>query len=319
MADASTSDPRSGLRFDVSRRFRPLDIVVLLAPPVVLLGIFALPSAVRAGLVFERTAPTLLTAFGAHFVHLQPAHLLGNLAVYALVAPTVYLLFLLAEARAEFLAVSATILLLFPFVLTGLDTLVLHRGTLVGFSGLAMAYTGVLPVAAFLLLDERTDVAVGLDDAPVFFLAGMSLIAVRVAPGRNGLLIAVVVTAVALAYAARIGRALPWPSWTRLRGLLDRSGYVELVLATPVVFAVAILAAFPTDPVGAGTVVNLFGHLLGYSLGFLATYVTVRLDRAVGGESPASPQSPPEPPADHTEGSADPEASSDGGTRDVSR
>lgn len=284
------SNGSMGFLEDVGRQAHRIDGPLLLLAPAVLVAVHTLPTPTRAGLVFDRAAPSLMTAFSAHFVHLEAAHLLGNLVVYALVVPVVYLLLLLGGRRSEFLAVLAVILSLFPLVLTALGTLVIGRGTLLGFSGLAMAFVGVLPVATFLFLDGWTTTDVGLDDAPILFFGGMALIAVRVVPVGLGLVVAAVATAFALVYLLRIVRSVPRPWLPRVRGLLRRSGYLELGLGSPVVFAVAILAAFPADPVRSDAVVDLFGHLIGYSLGFLAIYLTVQLDRAVGG--PAGPSRP---------------------------
>lgn len=317
MIDPSEPDAVPGFLSEVAGRSRALDWLLLSAAPAVLVAVHALPLPIREALAFARADPSLATAFTAHYVHLSTAHLLGNLAVYLLIAPTAYLLLLLSGRRSEFLAVTATVLLVFPFVLTGLDTIVIPQGTLVGFSGLTMAFIGVLPVAAFLFLDDRIEPAVGLDDAPSLFFAGLALISFRAVRSPTGLALTAVAALIALAYLIRIGRTLPRQPGRQLGGLLPRSGYVELAVASPVLFALAILAAFPTDPVRSGTVVNLYGHLLGYTLGFIATFLTVRLVRATGGEvQPLPATRVPPPDADGNDREAEPP---DGAKTDLNR
>lgn len=295
MTDTREDETAARFLAEVRERTHLVDLLVLGLVPAVLLAVFWLEPATREGLVFVRANPSLTTAFTAHYVHLERPHLLGNLAVYVLTAPTVYLLLLLSDRRAEFLMVTTTVLLGFPLVLTGLDTLVIDHGRLFGFSGLAMAFVGALPVALFLFLDERIEPAVGLDDAPLLFFVGIAIIAVRTVTGPVGWLLAAGTSLLALVYVGRLVRALPRPLTPELRASLRRSGYVELAVAAPVLFALAVWTAFPAEPASAGRVVDLLGHFLGYSVGFLAAFLAIRVDRALGAGRDVPPP-PPEPP-----------------------
>ncbi len=282
MADARAEPPT--FLAEVRRRSRPADWLLLLGPPVGLLAVQALPPATRASLAFSPARASILTAFTAHYVHFSAGHLAGNLATYLLIAPAVYLLLLLGGRRGEFQAFAVTVLGAFPFVLTALAALSGRPGTVAGFSGLGMAYVGALPAALFLFLDRRLDARVGLDDAPGLFLAGLAVVAVRAVPTTAGLAIAAAAGLLAVVYAFRLRRAVPGGSWAAVRRALGRSGYVELAAATPVLFVLALLAGFPADPLAPGTVVDLFGHFVGYALGFVSLYLSVRLVRAAGGE-----------------------------------
>ena len=305
--------PRSDARFlaEVRERIRPLDLLLLGLAPAVLLAVHAQPLPAREALVFVREAPLITTAFTAHFVHLRLDHLLGNLVVYGLMAPTAYLLLVLSGRRSEFLMVTVTVLLAFPFVLTGLDSLVIDRGRLFGFSGLAMGFVGALPVALFLFLDERIEPAVGLDDAPLLFFVGIGVIGWRSLEGPIRVPVIAGAGLVAIVYAVRLVRTLPRPLSTALRATLGHAGYVELAAAAPVLFVLAVWTAFPADPTRYGTVVNLLGHFLGYTLGFLATFLAVRIDRAVG-HGPDVPPPPPEPPIEGYEPEGDPPEGDEG-------
>jgi len=65
---------------------------VLAAVPVVLCAVFALPESTRRSLAFAYAEPTVLTAFTAHYVHLDVGHLAGNVAGYILLAGVGYAL-----------------------------------------------------------------------------------------------------------------------------------------------------------------------------------------------------------------------------------
>lgn len=279
-ASPGDSDRDRSFLGEVARRTSLADAVSLLAVPALLVGVFSLPRAARERLVFDHAAPTPVTAFTAHYVHLDAGHLSGNVGVYAMIVPAVYLLFLLGDDRKDLLAIGPTILLAFPFVLSTLALLLLGRGVLVGFSGLAMAFVGVLPVAFFRFVGDRIPREVDIDDSPVLFFAGTALIALRAAPSARGLAIAAVATLVALAYAVRLGRTIGRPTRAEVERTLRRPGYVELGAVSPILFLLSILVAFPGDPVTGGTVVNLYVHLVGYGLGFIASYITLRVGDA---------------------------------------
>ena len=292
MDTARAEDPGPGFLAEVLDRARPVDGLVLAVAPAALIGLQELSRADRAALAFDRAEPSLLTAFTAHYVHLEADHLHGNLAVYALVVPVVYLLFLLGGRRRAFLAVAVGVLAGLPLVLTGLGTAVIGRGIMAGFSGLSMAFVGVLPIALFGFLDDRLSSAVSVRDAPALFLAGVALVAVRAVPGREGWFIATGAAALAVHYGVRVAKGLERPVRPAAVAWLARGGYLELALVAPVVFGLAIWAGFPTDPAREGSVVDLLGHVLGYGLGFLVPYVGVLL---AGGRRPPPPP-PSEPP-----------------------
>lgn len=252
---------------------RPLDVLALLAVPGVLLGVFALPDAVTQGLVLSHADPTPATTLTAHYVHDSADHLLGNLSVYALVVPVAYLLCCLAGRRREFLVAFVAYLLVLPPVLSVLDLLLLDSGVVLGFSGVVMAFVGFLPLA--LVWYARTVAGVGLqvDHAPGLFFLGLAGISLWVVPVRpTQLLLAAVASAIGLAYAhgartALDGAAVRWPG---------SGAYVELAGAGLVAFAFGVAVGFPPGRVADGVIVNHYGHLLGYAIGFIAAYVAVR-------------------------------------------
>lgn len=247
----------------------------MLALPIVLLGIHFSPGGFRESLVFSPAAPDLVSAFGAHFVHRSVPHLLGNLVVYALIVPSAYVLAVLGRCRQQFLQASAVVVLVFPFVLSGLHLLLMDRGMVLGFSGLAFAFVGVLPLLLPGYL-ARFEGEVRVAHMPVIFFAGVSVIAIRSLPaGQVRFAVTLGAALVAIGYAAALWRDL---RTVRLGALVQRAGTFELALGAPILFFLAILAGFPTDPGRDAAIVNLYGHVIGYGLGFITAFVIFHLD-----------------------------------------
>lgn len=269
--DQSTDEPfAQRLRSAV----HPVDVLVLCAIPMVLLGVFTLSAARREALAFSYTDPTVLTAFTANFVHLDVGHLLANLGAYALVVPVVYLLSVLSGKRRRFWIVFTVFLVVFPVALSFLNLAIARPGAGIGFSGINMAFVGYLPIALAGYAAVRFDVGPERDLAGALFFAGIALIAVLSVQS---------VLTYGLAVAALLAALLYWLSMLEHRGgarfdvraAVNAAGDFELAVAGIVLFAGLPLIAFPIDPaLDAGTV-NLYIHLLGYALGFIATYLTV--------------------------------------------
>ena len=261
---------------------RPADVLVLLATPVALLGVFALPEETRRALAFSYTDPTLWTAFTANYVHLGTEHLLANLASYALVVPLVYLLSALSGRRRRFFVAFTTFLVAFPAALSFLNLAVTRPGVTVGFSGVTMAFVGFLPLALAGFLSAHFEVDGELDLAGALFFAGLALVAVLSvrSPVTYGVAAAAVLAAALffLSVADLHERTRP-----DVRAAVQAGGYFELAAVAVVLFAALTMLAFPSDPVADDSIVNLYVHLLGYALGFIATYVTVH----VAGRLPA--------------------------------
>jgi hypothetical protein len=261
----------SRLRADV----RPIDVAAIASVPAVLLGAFALPVSTRESLAFSADAPMLVSAYTAHFVHVDPGHLVGNLAVYGLVVPAAYLLAVLGGRRECFFIPFVAVLLSFPFALSSLHLSLDRPGRVLGFSGLNMAFVAVIPLFETIYL-SRLDGGVRLDHAPTLFFAGVSLISYRILPGgatRTVLTLGAAVLAVSFAAYA----------WRRLgsgaiRDLVGRSGEFELVAGATVVFFLAVIFGSPSDRAQSGTVVDVYAHLFGYVVGFVATYLVFRID-----------------------------------------
>lgn len=265
---------------DVVDSVRLVDVACILVVPAVLLGVFALPEAVRRDYVFSYTDPTVLTAFTAPYVHLDAAHLLTNVGVYALVVPAVYLLSVLSGHRRRFLVAFVTFVLVFPAVLSSLNLAIMRPAVGYGFSGVVMAFFGFLPLALAGFVHRRFDVDAELDLAGVLFFAGMVLIAILSPASMVTYGLAAAAGLAALLYGLPMfGGDARFA--TNVRAAAGATGHFELSVAALVAFLAFPFVAFPAAPGSGGVIVNVYVHLLGYALGFMATYVTLQAVRVI--------------------------------------
>ena len=278
---AGAAEAPVGSFFDELRSAGRLrDLLMILAVPVVLLGVFSLSLEARQALAFSYTDPDIRTAFAANFVHLDVRHLGVNLAAYLLVVPTAYLLSVLSGRRDRFWFVCAFVTFLFvlPVLLSGLNLAIDRTGHVVGFSGIVMAFVGYLPVALSRYLGTYVGVGEHLDIAAVLFFAGLALIAILGAPSTVTAALAAVSVLAALLYLVPVLDGLERIS-RRTRTLVRVPGYLEVAIASVVLFVGLTVVAFPSDPRTAMGVVNLYAHLLGFAIGFIAAYVAVTASR----------------------------------------
>lgn len=273
---------------EVRRRADARDALLLTVAPAAMLAAFALPADARLALAFDGADPSLATALTASYVHLGTAHLLANLLAYLLLAPVTYLLCLLSGRRRLFLAALVTFLVAFPFALSGLLLAAGGRAVTVGFSGINAALFGLfaLSIAEYArTLFPRLSPAGG----PVLFFLGLAVVAALAVPSgvrSLGLSAAAVLAGLLYVDPPSDGRGLP--GFDAVRAAARQPGYFELTGCAAVLFVGYPLVAFPADPVGPAGVVNLYAHLLGFCLAFIATYVA-SLVADWDGATPAAP------------------------------
>lgn len=261
----------------LSRSFRLVDLAALVAVPLVLVGVFLLPMEVRRAYMFSYTEPTLLTAFTANYVHLGLGHFMSNLGAYLIVAPIAYLLSALSGHRKRFYVAFVTFLFVFPFVLSYLNLAIERPGLAMGFSGVVLAFVGYLPLALASYLQAQFDLERALDLAAVLFFLGLALTGVLSYPSIEtyGAAVASVLSAVLYARSFSTDRETLVPD---VKAASRATGHFELAFIALFLLVLFILIGFPT-PTMEGVIVNLYVHLLGYALGFIATYCTILLVR----------------------------------------
>lgn len=264
------------------RNARVWDTAAVLAVPVVLLWIGTLPIETRRAFVFSYRDPTVVTAYTAHFVHLTRSHLFVNLVSYLLVAPTGYALAVAAGRRDRWLTGFVTVLLAVPFALSWLNLAFVRPRVGYGFSGVTMGLVALVAVELFAFAGRHLTTPLGRENAAGVFFAEVALIAAVVRPRTQATLaIAGLAAVVTLGYAVAIGRLLRENGrvWTNR---VHEPGYLELAGVGVVVLVGFPFLAFPADPTGDGTVLNLYTHLLGFALAFLTAYLSPVVENRVG-------------------------------------
>lgn len=271
---------------------RPLDVLMLALVPAALLGVFALPESTRRSLAFAYADPTPLTAFTAHYVHLQLEHLLANLAGYGLLAGVGYLVAAASRQRRLFFTAFVTFCLAFPFALSALNLAVPRDAIGFGFSGINMAFAGVLPLLLAVFVCRRldseastypADLPVRLLPATFLLLVGwMAVLALPTGTGARGLAgpLVILLGAVMAARQLRSPRPPDRPSLlgslrSAARRIRDRPGDGDLFVVGVVLAVAYPVVGFPAEAAADGRVINLYVHLLGFCLAFIAPYVLI--------------------------------------------
>lgn len=280
--------------FGTWARFHLADLAILFSVPILLLGVFSLPVATRRSLVFDYTDPTLVTAVAAPFVHLSPSHLAVNVLGYFLVVPVAYLLSVASGRRARFFAAFLTFVLVFPALLSALNLAVVRPTGGVGFSGVVMAFVGYLPLALADYLEARADVGPSGTVAPVLFFLGIALVAGLSVQSVQQDRATVLLGTAGLILTALLGALLYWLStpdragdvFRKILRMSRRPGNAELFGFAAILFVSFFFVAFPPAAADGATAINVYVHLLGYALGFIATYATVEVAALLADDEP---------------------------------
>lgn len=237
---------------------------------------------VRRSLAFDYSDPSLVTAALAPYVHLELSHLLVNVIGYLLVAPTAYLLSVASGHRTRFFVTFATFLAVFPPVLSYLNLAAVRSASGLGFSGIVLAFVGYLAFAIAEHLHVNLRIGPAWSTGGTLFFLGFAIAAplsvrsvtvdrATVALGIGGLVLATLLSALLFALVVAETDSLG----RRLRLATANRGSFELGVVATAVFLLFQFVAFPADPTGDGSTLNLYTHLLGYALGFMVTFVTV--------------------------------------------
>lgn len=254
------------------------DALVLAVVPVVLVCVSLLPASLLDTWRLAFLEPTLQAAYLSHFVHAGPDHLASNLLGYALLAPLAYVLCVSAGRRLEFMISFVTFLIAFPLALSALNVALVRPSVGYGFSGIVMALLGLLTLSVCWHVEDNVDAGINAAHAPIGFFLVAGIIAVIAVPLSTLSLAAAGLATVALF--VYLGSAVRRIEGLWSPGFRHDSGFpeeLEFQLAGVLVAVVFPFAAFPADPTGSGTVLNLYEHVLGFCLGFIVPFVTFTL------------------------------------------
>lgn len=256
----------------------PLDIVALLFPAILFVAVGTLPLALREQLAFSYTDPDMVTALTASYVHANSSHMFRNLTAYLVVVPTAFLISVLADRKQLFYTLFILVFAVFPFVLSGLNLIVPREALSLGASGLTLAFVGYLPVAIAEYVRRRFYVGniVRRSIAGALFFVGLIIvIPLTVATIRPRLAVVLVFVAFLAVVGYSVGLQRSGVNRSMLRG--SPPGFLELSIWSIGIFVVALITAFPTDPLSDSGVVNTYTHFIGYALGFLNGYIVALL------------------------------------------
>lgn len=244
--------------------------------PVLMGLVFLLPLETRERLAFRHAEPTVLTAFAANYVHFDVIHLLTNVASFLLVVAVIYVLVLLNGGRLRFYTVLGVILVGFPIPLSALTAAFPLFGRIVGFSGLSMAVAGFGLVELSIYLRMHFPGVVDGWIAPGFFFGTTTYIAAIYGDSTLALGLFAVSLALTVAYwAAYLSTIGSLRRWTT--AAVAQAGYFEVLLVGAALLSVVAFTAFPRNPVTDTGTVNVYLHMTGFSLGFIAAYSWVVL------------------------------------------
>jgi len=256
---------------EATRRDLLVDLVGIVVIAAVLVAVhLAVPAGVRDGFALRFAHPDPLHALTAAYVHLNRAHLRGNVLGFLVAGLTAVLIAnVTGEERWFRLSVLALVTVL-PMA-DGMTTALVIGGNAVGrgFSGVVAGFAGFVLVGAAVVLVRVFDVERSL---AWDVLAVLSLVVAgeiiwaqtgQVPLAVGGLLLVGIAAALwPLAGAARNG------GWSADRAAASRVG--AAALSTALLFAVVswfVVGLFPHVLVSDGTVTNVLAHYLGLVFG----------------------------------------------------
>lgn len=249
------------------------DVLAIVTIAAMLIGIHVfVPPGVRAELALEYPTPNPVDALTAAYVHVNDAHLTGNVLGYLAGAGVAYLLSLAARERRWFHLSWLTFLTVLP-VAVGLTAAVIIDRPVVGrgFSGVVAGFAGLLLVAGGVVLYRVFDV----DRRSMWEVVAVLAVVVAVeilwlaTEARPVLVVGILVVGVGLPLGSLAWRGIRSGIWTdgdnlgRLAGAVVATG---LVLGIVTWFVVGL---FPAQIVANGGVTNILGHYLGLVYGVL--------------------------------------------------
>lgn len=256
------------------RLSRPVDLALLIVVPVTLLVVFSSPLGLREQLVLDVSSPTVVTAYTSHYVHLEQAHLVGNLVMYALVAPTAYVLSVLSGKRWLFRWAVVTFLSVFPLVLSGMQLVFPRERILFGFSGINAALFGLLCFVLVSYVSVHLSSSIDETDAPALLFFTIALITVLSVPSRAWMSeLTTLSIGIGLSYVVTLLLCIGVPEWGSVvegwGGGRAEIGFIGL----------GVLLLFPffgfyRTFTGDGAVFDLYAHFVGYALAFITIYVS---------------------------------------------
>jgi hypothetical protein len=259
------------------KRLADKELLVLLCLPLLLLWLFQLPPSLKEQLVLNYDNPQFLSLFTTHFIHEDSAHLLGNVVMYMLLIPPIYLLNTLADQRKGFYLMFVLIFIPLPFLLSAANLmlrqfqfLLASRG--MGFSGIVSAFAGFLPCSILVFLKKSYKWKTNIVD----LLFAIYLVSVGIIPlvyfefDFYNLLLLMIIWGLFLRLLYKILKKdilrHCLSSLKRARGRNKR--ILQLAAVSVLIYLLAILYLFPEKVVYGRMIIDIISHYIGLVLAF---------------------------------------------------
>lgn len=256
------------------------DLVALLGVVGVLIGVHLwLPETLLSAFVFTYGEPGVVSVWTAATIHDSAAHLVSNLAWYAVVIGPAYTLYAILDRRRLFWLLYTSLLVATPLSTVAVDYWLLYqRWGLVGPDSIAFGFSGVVSAFGGLLVVGLTTAIVAWYSWPIsiatvvgFVASGLGIALFQsplVAVPSFGMLPVGVVVAVGLG-----------SFWWRLRERSVRqwlSGHQDAILlfvASGIVITALVAGMFSVETISGGRFPNVVAHGTGFVTGvsFAAT------------------------------------------------
>lgn len=267
-----------------AQRARVIDLLGLAMVPVVLTLIhFLVPASAKELLVFRFHDPAIPTAWTASLIHRNVAHLAGNLLGYTLASVTGHHLFVRLGQRRRFWITGGLICFVTPFVTTAIGYWFLHLrwgvmavgATSRGFSGVVVAFGGMLLAILTLFLTAEYDKFRAGNAAGVIVLVGLGLVADKV-DGLTPFLMILLGIGLLAGLSGLVSRSvlLDRTKWSRVWARNSKN--LVYVTYSGIIVCLFMLSFIPETSDG-GLFSNAIAHATGFTVGLVLTLV-------VGGE-----------------------------------
>jgi hypothetical protein len=253
---------------------RDLFLLVVVVP-VVLSLLFLLPDSTKDQLILHKDSPQALTLYTSNFIHLDAAHLFGNVIFYIVLVIPVYILNLRAEQIRKFYLMMLLFFTLLPVLILVLDLRLLPTGTSLGFSGIVAAFLGFLPYSAFSYFKKSEGWKTGISTflfIVLFFSFGFILLTYFEFTLYNFILLTIVWGLSFGFFILAIRNAAIKESLSSMIYALKKK---RLLLSVPLIYFFGLGSLFPENiRIGNGTV-GIDIHYIGFFFGFFVPYLFI--------------------------------------------
>jgi hypothetical protein len=246
------------------------DILLISIIPVVLTGVFLLPKPVQQGLMLDFQNVSVFNLFSYAFAHRGLNHFANNLVSYVTLVPLSYLLCVLGDEKKFFRYSWLTFVLLVPPVIALIELVSpVSPNSAAGFSGVASAFLGFLPISLVLFLRNRVSKSIQAAHALVLLLVVLGVTSYTysgISASTVGTFAATMLLAAFYTYRTGVDEFK-----RAFSDLAAMQGHLQLVLFAFLLFLATPRMIFPANISRAGGTVDIFAHYLGLILGFFLT------------------------------------------------